>query len=74
MEEIAQQFSKELQELIDRYKARLSVPRILHVTQAVFHKTLSVKHNPELHKTLSNEYYKELHSNESQSGVNQESE
>ena len=50
MEEIAQQFREELQELIDRYKARLSVPRIIHVAQGV------------LYKTLSNEYYKELHS------------
>lgn len=49
MEEIAQQFREELQEIIDRYKNRLSVPRIMHVAQDVFHKTLSVKHNPELH-------------------------
>ena len=49
MEEIAQQFSEELQELIDRYKTRLSVSRIMHVAQDVLHKTLSVKHNPELH-------------------------
>lgn len=47
MEEIAQQFHEELQELIDRYKTRLSVPRIMHVAQDVLHKTLSVKHNPE---------------------------
>lgn len=49
MEEIAQQFREELQEIIDRYKNRLSVPRIMHVAQDVFHKTLSVKYNPELH-------------------------
>lgn len=49
MEEIAQQFHEELQELIDRYKTRLSVPRIMHVAQDVFHKTLSVRHHPELH-------------------------
>lgn len=49
MEEIAQQFREELQEIIDRYKNRLSVPRIMHVAQDVFHKTLSVKHNPELY-------------------------
>lgn len=49
MEEIAQQFREELQEIIDRYKTRLSVPRITHVAQDVLHKTLSVKHNPELH-------------------------
>lgn len=49
MQEIAQQFSEELQELIDRYKTRLSVPRIMHITQDVFHKNLSVKYHPELH-------------------------
>lgn len=49
MEEIAQQFREELQEILDRYKNRLSVPRIMHVAQDVFHKTLSVRYNPELH-------------------------
>lgn len=49
MEEIAQQFREELQKIIDRYKTRLSVPRIMHVAQGVFHKTLSVKYHPELH-------------------------
>ena len=49
MEEIAQQFSKELQELLDRYKTRLSVPSIMHVAQDVLHKTLSLKYHPELH-------------------------
>lgn len=47
MEEITSQFREELQELIDRYKTRLSVPSIMHVAQDV------------LHKTLSNEYYQE---------------
>ena len=49
MEEIALQFCEELQELIDRYKTRLSVPRIMHVAQDVFNKTLSIKYHPELH-------------------------
>lgn len=49
MKEIAQQFREELQEIVDRYKTRLSVPRIMHVAQDVFHKTLSVRYNPELH-------------------------
>ena len=49
MEEIASQFREELQEIVDRYKTRLSVPRIMHVAQDVFHKTLSVRYNPELH-------------------------
>ena len=47
MEEIAQQFREELQEIIDRYKTRLSVPRIMHVAQDVLHKTLSIKYHPE---------------------------
>lgn len=49
MEEIAQQFCEELQEIIDRYKTRLSVPRIMYVAKDVFHKTLSAKYHPELH-------------------------
>lgn len=49
MKEIAQQFREELQEIVDRYKTRLSVPRIMHVAQDVFRKTLSVRYNPELH-------------------------
>lgn len=60
MEEIAQQFREELQEIVDRYKTRLSVPRIMHVAQDVFHKTLSVKHNPELHSELNIETMKEM--------------
>ena len=47
LEEIAQQLREELQELIDRYKTRLFAPRIMHIAQDV------------LHKTLSNEYCKE---------------
>ena len=47
MEEIAQQFREELQEIVDRYKTRLSVPRIMHVAQDVLHKTLSIKYHPE---------------------------
>lgn len=49
MEEIASQFYEELQELLDRYKNFMSVPRIMHVAQDVFHKTLSIKYHPELH-------------------------
>lgn len=49
MEEIVQQFREELQGLIDRYKTRLSVPRIMHNAQDVLHKTLSIKYHPELH-------------------------
>ena len=60
MEEIAQQFREELQEIVDRYKTRLSVPRIMHVAQDVFHKTLSIKHNPELHSKLNIETMEEM--------------
>lgn len=49
MEEIALQFCEELQELVDRYKTRLSVPRIIHVAQDVFNKILSIKYHSELH-------------------------
>ena len=49
MEEIASQFREELQELIDRYKTRLSVFSIMHITQDVLHKTLSIRYHPELH-------------------------
>ena len=60
MEEIAQQFREELQEIVDRYKTRLSVPRIMHVAQDVFHKTLSIKYHPELHSKLNVETMKEM--------------
>ena len=43
MEEIAQQFREELQEIVDRYKTRLSVPRIMHVAQDVLHTELHAK-------------------------------
>lgn len=49
MEEIASQFYEELQEIIDRYKNFISVPRIMHIAQDVLHKTLSIKYHPELH-------------------------
>ena len=60
MEEIAQQFREELQEIVDRYKAILSVPRIMHVAQDVFHKTLSVRYHPELHAKLNIETMEEM--------------
>ena len=60
MEEIAQQFREELQEIVDRYKTRLSVPRIMHVAQDVFHKTLSVRYHPELHSKLNIETMEEM--------------
>ena len=60
MEEIAQQFREELQEIVDRYKTRLSVPRTMHVAQDVFHKTLSVRYHPELHSKLNIETMEEM--------------
>ena len=63
MEEIAQQFREELQEIVDRYKTRLSVPSIMHVAQDVFHKTLSVRYHPELHSKLNIETMEELAEN-----------
>lgn len=47
MEEIACQFREELQELLDRYKNRLTNPQIMHIAQPVFTKTIGFKDNPE---------------------------
>ena len=52
MEEITSQLREELQEIIDKYKTRLSVPRIMNIVQDVFHKTLSIKYHPEYHPEL----------------------
>lgn len=49
MKEIAQQFHEELQELLDRYKTKLTVPNIMGIAQDVFHKTLSIRYHLELH-------------------------
>lgn len=55
MEEIAQQFKEELQELLDRYKDRLTTPQIMHIAQPVFTKTIGFKDNPErLERILNN--------------------
>ena len=59
MEEIARQFREELQELLDRYKTKLSVPRIMSIAQDVFHKTLSIKYHPELHN-LTKEHLQQI--------------
>ena len=48
MEEIAQQFREELQELIDRYKNRLTSQQIMHIAQPVFTKAIGIKDNPEI--------------------------
>lgn len=59
MEEIAQQFREELQELLDRYKIQMSVPRIMNIAQDVFHKTLSFRYHPELHN-LTEEHIRQI--------------
>lgn len=52
MEEIAQQFKEELQELLDRYKDKMSTPQIMHIAQPIFTKTIGFKDNPERFKKL----------------------
>ena len=47
MQEIAKQFEKELQYLLDRYKNKLSTPAIMRTAQHVFHNTLSISKHPE---------------------------
>ena len=58
MEEIAKQFREELQEFLDRYKNRLSVPRIMYTMQGVFRKTLSFRDNPGNYILQSTSYNK----------------
>lgn len=52
MEEIAQQFGEELQELLDRYKNHLSTPAIMRIAQPIFTKTIGFRYNPERFKKL----------------------
>ena len=47
MEEIVSQFREELQELLDRYKNRLTNPQIMHIVQSVFTETIGIKDSPE---------------------------
>ena len=55
MEEIAQQFREELQELLDRYKDRLTTPQIMRIAQPIFQKTIGFRDNPErLERVLNN--------------------
>lgn len=44
---IEEQFCEELQELLDRYKTKMSVPDIMHNAQRIFYNTLSFKCHPE---------------------------
>ncbi len=53
MKEIAQQFRKELQELLDRYKNRLTNPQIMRIAQPIFTKTIGIRDNPERLTTIN---------------------
>lgn len=53
MEEIAQQFKEELQELLDRYKDKMSTPQIMRIAQPIFTKTIGFKDNPERFKSYT---------------------
>lgn len=53
MQEIAQRFSEELQELLDRYKNRLTTPQIMRIAQPIFTKTIGFKDNPERFKEIN---------------------
>jgi hypothetical protein len=62
MEEIAQRFKEELQELLDRYKDKMSTPQIMHIAQPIFTKTIGFKDNPErfiAHLPVTNEWSSE---------------
>lgn len=59
MQEIAQQFKEELQELLNRYKNKIPVSCLMNITQNVFHKTLSIKYHPELHN-FTEEHSKQI--------------
>lgn len=52
MEEIAQQFKEELQELLDRYKDKMSTLQIMRIAQPIFTKTIGFKDNPERFKNF----------------------
>jgi len=47
MQEIAKQFEKELQDLLDRYKNKLSTPTRMRIAQHVFYNKLSISKHPE---------------------------
>ena len=49
------QFCEELQELLDRYKAKMEVPTIMRNAQKIFRNTLSIKTHPELHPYAKSE-------------------
>ena len=62
MEEIATQFKEELQELLDRYKDKMSTPQIMHIAQPIFTKTIGFKDNPErLERILAEAVYSNYH-------------
>jgi hypothetical protein len=47
MTETERQFREELQELLNRYKDRLTTPQIMHIAQPIFTKTIGIRDNPE---------------------------
>ena len=57
---IEEQFCEELQELLDRYKTKMSVPAIMHNAQRIFHNTLSLRCHPELHQKTELDHLKEF--------------
>lgn len=62
MEEIANQFKEELQELLDRYKDKMSTPQIMRIAQPIFTKTIGIRDNPErfiAHPSLTNKWSQE---------------
>ncbi len=48
MPNIEEKFCTELQALLDKYKTQISVPRIMHHAQHIFHHTLSIRYHSEL--------------------------
>lgn len=50
---IAEQFGKELQYLLDRYKNKMTTPEIMRIAQPIFTKTLGFKDNPERFKDIN---------------------
>lgn len=55
MSKIETQFHEELQDLLNRYKNKLTTPQIMRIAQPIFTKTIGFKDNPErLERILNN--------------------
>lgn len=50
---IAEQFGKELQDLLDRYKNKMTTSDIMRVAQPIFTKTIGFKGNPRHFKEIN---------------------